>query len=226
MLAKVTLVSLLAAVPLASATPNVTAKLLPSEDCSSYPGYDAATNTAGPWLIQVVDSDNAAIEGFSDTNAYAISFDPRVDHKPSMRWGYMTFPTRNDIAKTRLQCAGGALQAWVPTDLTDAGAPTNVQWASLAFPVDEPWDAPLMWKFNGQPPQIFEHYIDGEKQDGVFLGAYNGSTTWGLKYNPANVGSYNSDFYYARILGPNSADPSTGAPLNANETTAFIRILA
>ncbi|KAI8965207.1 hypothetical protein F5Y11DRAFT_313301 [Daldinia sp. FL1419] len=227
MFTELALASLLAAVPLAQAAQNVTVKPLPSDDCSSYPLYDAATNTAGPWILQLVDSDNAAIEGFGDTSAYSISFDPRVDHKPSLRWGYITFPTNNQIAKTALKCDGGVLKALVDTDLTDAGAPTNAQWSELLFPKDEPYDAPLLWKISdGIAPQIFEHYIDGEKQDGVFLGAYNTSTRWGLKYNPAQSGSYFLDFYYARILGPDSADPVTGAPLNANETTAFIKIWA
>ncbi|KAI1653829.1 hypothetical protein F4813DRAFT_372928 [Daldinia decipiens] len=227
MFAQLALASLLAAAPLAQAAQNVTVKALPTEDCSSYPGYDAASNTAGPWILQLVDSDNTAIEGFGDTSAYSISFNPDVDHKPTMRWGYITFPTNNQIAKTAMKCDGGVLKAWVSTDLTDAGAPTNTQWSELLFPKDEPYDAPLLWKLtDGVAPQIFEHYIDGEKQDGVFLGAYNTSTRWGLKYNPANAGSYRQDFYYARILGPNSADPVTGNALNANETTAFVKIWA
>lgn len=90
MFAELALASLLAAAPLAQAAQNVTVKALPSEDCSSYPGYDAAANTAGPWLVQVVDSDNTAIEGFGDTSAYSISFNPDVDHKPTLRWGYVS----------------------------------------------------------------------------------------------------------------------------------------
>ncbi|KAI0853074.1 hypothetical protein F5Y00DRAFT_257727 [Daldinia vernicosa] len=227
MFAQLALASLLAAAPLAQAAQNVTVKALLTEDCSSYPGYDAATNTAGPWLVQLVDSDNTAIEGFGDTSAYSISYTPGVDTKPSLRWGYITFPTNNQIAKTALKCDGGILKALVPTDLTAAGAPTNAQWSELSFPTDEPYDAPLLYKITGgTAPQIFEHYIDGEKQDGVFLGAYNTSTRWGLKYNAATSGSSGQDFYYARILGPNSADPVTGEALNANETTAFVKISA
>ncbi|KAI1474678.1 hypothetical protein K445DRAFT_323240 [Daldinia sp. EC12] len=227
MFAQLAVASLFAAAPLARAAQNVTVKALPSEDCSSYPGYDAATNTAGPWILQLVDSDNTAIEGFGDTSAYSISFNPGVDHKPTLRWGYITFPTNNQIAKTALKCDGGVLKALVNTDLTDAGAPTNAQWSELLFPSNAPYDAPLLWKItDGIAPQIFEHYVDGVKQDGVFLGAYNTSTRWGLKYNPETSGSYHQDFYYARILGPNSADPVTGEPLKANETTAFVKIWA
>ncbi|KAI1140058.1 hypothetical protein F5Y05DRAFT_377073 [Hypoxylon sp. FL0543] len=225
MFTELALASLLAVAPLARATPDVTVKVLPSEDCSSYPGYDAASNTAGPWTIQLVDSDNTAIEGFSDTSVYSISFNPNTDPKPSLRWGSITFPTRNDIAKNPLKCEGGVLKAWVPTDLTAAGAPTNVQWAPLVLS-PYPYDAALMWKIDGDTPQIFEHYVGDVKQDGVFLGGYNTSTSWGLKWEPADVGSSGQDYYYARLLGPNSADPVTGAPLAANETTAFIKISA
>ncbi|KAL7622717.1 hypothetical protein AAE478_006395 [Parahypoxylon ruwenzoriense] len=224
MLTELALASLLASVPLALAVPDVTVKTLPSEDCSSFPGYDAATNTAGPWTIQLVDSDNAAIEGFSDTSVYSVSFNPNTDPKPTLRWGSITFPTRNDIAKNPLKCEEGVLKGWVPTDLTAAGAPTSYQWTPLVFS-PYPYDAALMWKIDGETPQIFEHYVGDEKQDGVFLG-YNGTTAWGLKYYPASVGSSRQDYFYARLLGPNSADPTTGEPLKANETTAFVKISA
>ncbi|OTA54799.1 hypothetical protein K449DRAFT_389040 [Hypoxylon sp. EC38] len=225
MFTELALASLLAAAPLARATPDVTVKVLPSEDCSSYPGYDAASNTAGPWTIKLVNSDNTAIEGFSDTSIYSISYNPNTDTKPSLRWGSITFPTRNDIAKNPLKCEGGVLKGLVPTDLTAAGAPTNYQWTPLVLSI-YPYDAALMWKIDGDAPQIFEHYIGDEKQDGVFLGSYNTSTTWGLKWHPENVGSSGQDYYYARLLGPNSADPVSGEPLAANETTAFIKINA
>ncbi|KAI2464023.1 hypothetical protein F4781DRAFT_414490 [Annulohypoxylon bovei var. microspora] len=225
MFTELALASLLAVAPFAGATPDVTANVLPSEDCSSYPGYDASTDTAGPWTIQLVDSDNVAIEGFSDTSVYSVSFNPSTDTKPSLRWGSITFPTRNDIAKNPLKCDAGELQGWVPTDLTAAGAPTSYQWIPLVIS-SYPYDAALMWKIDGETPQIFEHYVGDVKQDGVFLGSYNTSTSWGLKYEAANVGSSGQDYYYARLLGPNSADPVTGEALSANETTAFIKITA
>ncbi|KAI1080171.1 hypothetical protein F5B20DRAFT_570562 [Whalleya microplaca] len=225
MFAELALASLIASVPLAHAIPDVTVKALPTGDCSSYPGYDASSDTAGPWTIAIVDSENAAIEGFSDTSIYSISYNPQTDTKPSLRWGSITIPTRNDIAKTPLQCEAGELKARVPTDLTAAGAPTNVQWTPLVIS-PYPYDAALMWKIDGSAPQIFEHYIDGVKQDGVFLGGVNGNTTWGLKYYSASSGSSGQDYFYMRLLGPDSANPSTGAPLGANETMAFVKINA
>lgn len=92
MFTELALASLLAAVPLARATPDVTVKALPFTDCSSFPGYDAAANTAGPWTIQLVNADNTAIEGFSDTSNYGVAFNPVTDPKPTMRWGYVSKP--------------------------------------------------------------------------------------------------------------------------------------
>ncbi|KAI1342772.1 hypothetical protein F5Y15DRAFT_268660 [Xylariaceae sp. FL0016] len=222
MFTELALVTLLAAVPATMAIPDVTAELLPTTDCSSYPGYDAASNTAGPWLIQLVDSENAAIEGFSDVSDYSISYNPATDTKPTIRWGSISFPTNNQIAKTPLQCEAGVLQARVPMDLTAAGAPTSYAWTPLVLS-PYPYDAALMWMIEGDAPQIFAHYVDGVKQDGVFLGGYDNSTAWGLRYEDADQGS-SGPYYYARLLGPDSADPTTGEALYTNETRAFIKI--
>ena len=70
----------------ALALPSVVAKALP-DACSSYPGYNADTRQAGPWILKVVDSENAAIEGFGNTDVYSIAYNPRTDPKPSIRWG-------------------------------------------------------------------------------------------------------------------------------------------
>lgn len=113
----------------------------------------------------------------------------------------------------------------MPTDLTPAGAPTSVEWSPLLLS-DLPYDASLLWKLStGTAPGIFEHYVGGVKQDGVFLGGYENSTSWGLKWEPQDHFNSFEDYYYTRLLGPNSADPTTGAALNANETTAFVKIL-
>ncbi|KAF2193123.1 hypothetical protein K469DRAFT_735140 [Zopfia rhizophila CBS 207.26] len=219
------LASLLCSLRSALALPEVTVKPLP-DGCSSYPLYHEDSGIAGPWLIQAVSTENTAIEGYTDTDVYSISFNPRTDRKPSLRWGAITFPTRNDIPKRPLQCQNGALHGYVPTDLTAAGAPTSVQWTPLVIS-PYPYDAELMWKIpEGSPVKAFEHYIGDEKQDGVFLGGYENSTTWGFKYYPANAGSYGSDHYLIRLLGPNSADPTTGNALLANETRGFIKIAA
>jgi hypothetical protein len=91
MMKSLALAGLLASLPVAlCALPDdVTVVPLP-EACSSYPLYDADTDTAGPWTIKTSNSENPAIEGFSDTDVYSISFDPRVDRKPTLRWGHVS----------------------------------------------------------------------------------------------------------------------------------------
>jgi hypothetical protein len=129
----------------------------------------------------------------------------------------LTLPTRNDLAKTPLECINNTLHAWVPTDLTAAGEPTAVQWSPLAL---SPYrnDGLMLWKVGGEPIKIFEHYINDERQPGVFLGGYDGSTTWGFEYSDPNQGSYGLPYYSMRLL-------PASAQLRANETKGFVRIL-
>ncbi|KAF2199438.1 hypothetical protein GQ43DRAFT_442491 [Delitschia confertaspora ATCC 74209] len=214
----ITLSSILLSVPAVLAVTEVIAKPLPV-GCASYPRYNEETGTAGPWTIKVSDSENPAIEGFGDTSAYSVLFNGR----PSLRWGSITIPTYNQIAKNPFQCINNTMTAWVPNDLTAAGAPTNYQWTPLVIS-NYPYDAELMWKIqSSEELKPFEHYVDGVKQDGVFIGGYENSTKWGFRYYPANVGSVR-DYYLIRLLGPNSADPVTGAALQANETVGYIKI--
>jgi hypothetical protein len=63
------------ALPSTVALPKVTIKALPA-DCSSYPGYNADSNTAGPWIVQLNKSDNPALESFGDSVIYSTSTDP------------------------------------------------------------------------------------------------------------------------------------------------------
>lgn len=84
--------AILAALPTTLALPNVTAKALPA-DCSSYPLYDEQANTAGPWILNLANSDNAAIEGWGDSNTYSISYNPATG--PVMRWGHVSLAEVN-----------------------------------------------------------------------------------------------------------------------------------
>ncbi|KAF2010484.1 hypothetical protein BU24DRAFT_454847 [Aaosphaeria arxii CBS 175.79] len=215
--------SLLLSAPAALALPDVVAQALP-EGCASYPGYNEDTGIAGPWVLQTVDTENAAINGFSDISVYSIAYNPATDRKPTIRWGFINFPNDNKYAKTPLQCQDGVLHARPATDLTAAGAPTNYQWTPLVI-APYPYAANLMYKIEGEEVKIFEHYIDGVKQPGAFIGGYDNSTTWGFQYQPANQGSSGLDYFSIRLLGPNSADPTTGEALRANETRGFIKIL-
>jgi hypothetical protein len=76
----------------------------------------------------------------------------------------------------------------------------------------------------GLPVKTFEHWRNGEKQDGVYLGGYDNSTTWGFTYYPADQGSSGLNYYYMRLLGPDSADPTTGEALGKNETRGFLKV--
>lgn len=79
-------------------------------------------------------------------------------------------------------------------------------------------DGVLLWKVpSGQPVKVYEHYVGEEKQPGVFLGGYDGTTTWGFKYYPASLGSYGMDYFSMRLM---PAD----ATLSANETRGFVKI--
>lgn len=132
----------------------------------------------------------------------------------------ITFPTRNDIAKTPLQCASNQLQGRVPTGVS------GYSWQPLVI-APYPYDASLIYGVNGSSVIPFEHYdVDtGVKQDGVYLGGYQNSTTWGLRYEPkANIDG--NPFFYARFLGPGSQDPSSGDALFDGEFTAFIKVAA
>ena len=77
----------------------------------------------------------------------------------------------------------------------------------------------------GAPITLFAHYINGTKQNGVYLGGYDNSTSWGLQRENGTVYSGWVDYFTARLLGPKSADPSTGKPLFPNEFTAFVQIV-
>jgi hypothetical protein len=77
--------AIFAALPSALALPNVTAKALPA-DCSSYPLYNEATGNAGPWILNLANSDNADIEGWGDSSVYSVANSPAG---PRMRWGYV-----------------------------------------------------------------------------------------------------------------------------------------
>jgi hypothetical protein len=51
----------------ALAIPDVTPVAL-TGGCSAYPDYDASTQIAGPWILQLNSCDNPAIEGFGDNS--------------------------------------------------------------------------------------------------------------------------------------------------------------
>lgn len=128
----------------------------------------------------------------------------------------MTIVSRNDLAKTALQCQSSRLHAYTETALTRAGAPTNFAWTPLALS-SYPYDASLVYLIDGDAPTLYEHYIGNVKQDGYFLGGYN-TTTWGVQWQYASgPTSYNMPYYYLRLL-------PAGQSLKANETKTFVKI--
>ena len=69
--------------------PKLTIKELPAQ-CSSYPGYNADTNSAGPWSVMTTGSDNPKLVDIGLTTTYAVGFDPNSQRGPYMRWGYVS----------------------------------------------------------------------------------------------------------------------------------------
>jgi hypothetical protein len=124
--------------------------------------------------------------------------------------------SNNQLAKSPLQCQDSRLHVRTSTAVNPAGAPINVEWTPLAVS-PYPYDASLLYLVDGDAPTLYEHYIGEEKQEGYFVGGHN-TTTWGVRWTPANVGSYRLPYYYLRLL-------PEGESLKANETKTFVKIL-
>jgi hypothetical protein len=99
--------------------------------------------------------------------------------------------------------------------VNSAGKPENVQWTPLAL---SPYqnDASLVYLIAGEQPTVYEHYVDGVKQEGTFLGGY-GTSTWGVEWQEAQSTSYFQPYFYLRLL-------PEGFGLRANETKTFLKI--
>jgi hypothetical protein len=68
-----------------STLPDVTIKALPA-GCASYPGYNAESQTAGPWSMTVSDAENPDLINFGPSNTYSLAIGSQG---PVMRWGYV-----------------------------------------------------------------------------------------------------------------------------------------
>lgn len=113
-----------------------------------------------------------------------------------------------------MQCISDKLNVYTETSVNAAGAPQNVQWTPLALS-PYPYDASLLYLVDGVQPTVYEHYIDGVKQDGKFLGGYN-TTTWGVQWQEASPTSHFIPYFYLRLL-------PEGQELKANETKTFLQ---
>ncbi|KAL1967824.1 hypothetical protein VTN77DRAFT_2513 [Rasamsonia byssochlamydoides] len=213
----------LSLVALARAVPNVTA-VLAQGGCSVYPDYDASTGIAGPWIIQVDQCTNMTTSQPCSINGYGDSVEVRrLAGDTGIHEGYITIAYVNDEAKTAIRCndaTGSVLEALTPTGVS------GYAWNQINI-TNIPYSAPLMW---GLPPDAsipvepYYHYIGGVKQPGLFLGSHN-VTTWGIKYYEADAGSLDGEpYWFIRLLGPGSADPTTGQALEDGESVTFIRV--
>lgn len=68
--------------PFVSAAGNVTVKEL-TGGCSAYPDYDASAGQAGPWSMQVKDTDGGVLDDHGLTAIYSRG-------STGIRWGYVS----------------------------------------------------------------------------------------------------------------------------------------
>ena len=231
--------SFLAAVQACTVTPVAVAS-----GCTNLPSYDSSTGIAGPWIVEVnqcvntTATDNACnMEGFGSEAVYFLQqgdtsvvrgYVRTIDDQspslqkaaPSNRKLQIGIVSRNDLAKSPLRCndATDSFESYVPSGVSGA------EWKAVNV-TDIPYSAQLMWGL-GQyslPIQAYYHYLDGVKQDGIFIGAHN-VTSWAVQLQDGSAGSGGQPYWLIRLLGPDSEDPVTGAELEEGEYKTFIRI--
>ncbi|KAI0884581.1 uncharacterized protein GGS22DRAFT_200343 [Annulohypoxylon maeteangense] len=204
---------------LVSAVSNVTVVPLTS-GCSSYPNYDNTTGIAGP-LRLVADSTGTDVDGFKFKPLFAIAVG-------GGSWGFMVLPTIENKTAEEIpfQCSNDTLQAHlnmgfagtVWQDLIAAGTPGESVFGFRLPDLPDP-------NYHLETCALITmnlHLVDGVEQPGVYLGSVN-VTNWGFNYqNFTETGEY----YYARLLGPNSNNPATGKQLNSGEFAGYIKITA
>ncbi|KAI1454163.1 hypothetical protein F4805DRAFT_461095 [Annulohypoxylon moriforme] len=210
---------------LVCAVSNVTVVPLTS-GCSSYPNYDNTTGIAGP-LRLVADSTGKDVDGFRFKPLFAIAVG-------GGSWGFMVLPTVENKTAEEIpfQCSNDTLQAHLDMgfagsvwqDLIAAGTPgESVFGFRLPDLPDpnyhlEPW---YVRTLRDHRP-LHSHLVDGVEQPDLYLGSVN-VTNWGFNYqNYTETGEY----YFARLLGPNSNNPATGKQLNMGEFAGYIKIIA
>jgi hypothetical protein len=192
-----------------SAVPNVT--VVPIKvGCAAFPNWDPATDTTYPFSIQATSTDNTTIEGWGARTEYSRGPD-------QIRWGAMAIVPENDMAKTAVRCANGSLQGYVPTGVG------QTTWENLTI-AHYPYDAELMYLIpDGLPVETYALYQGTTRIPGLFLGN-GGVATWGFKYYGADSSCCGIPFFLPRLLGPNSQDPTTGAPLEDGEFKGFFKV--
>lgn len=117
-----------------------------------------------------------------------------------------------------MRCGDGSLQAQLNTGID------GIQWQKLVA-AGTPAESVFGFGLPNLPDANYElepyiHEIDGVRQPGVFIGAVD-VTTWGFNYqNNSETGEY----YFLRLLGPNSHNLATGEQLNEGEFMGYIKV--
>ena len=94
----------------------------------------------------------------------------------------------------------------------------GMEWVNVA--IEHTFRAAIgYFPYESTPVALFTHYIDGVKQDGVFLGAagYN-STTWVFSYRTASSGTHGREYFNARLVGLNK-----NVTVDSGSFTGFIK---
>ncbi|CAJ2513217.1 Uu.00g013360.m01.CDS01 [Anthostomella pinea] len=157
---------------LTTAVPNITVEAL-GTSCTAYPGYGAGA--AGPFLT-VADSTGQAVDG--------VGLDAHLFFDNHLGWGFVTapaavvMPASAPSTNISFHCANSTLQAQVNMTTEGGGEPV---WQDLVISGDPNLLGGLGFAFpEGRcasiPVEPYWHFVDGEQQPGVFLGA-KGSTT-------------------------------------------------
>lgn len=123
------------------------------------------------------------------------------------------------MAQIRFQCDGA--KGFVESQTLNPVADYTYDKINVA---DNPLSANLMWGLPEDatiPIEPYRHHIDGEEQEGTFLGSQN-VTTWGIKKYEREGAGY--PHWLFRLLVPGSEDPETGEALKEGEYEAFIKV--
>ena len=174
---------------LVSAVPNVTAVPLTTLDCSPYPNWQGGfggsnIDVTGTVFIQLDQSDNATANGLFSSVFPALG--------PNTEKTIISITPQKDLAKIPYKCFNGVFQDYFVDGENLPHISANIS--------DPQYGYFGYWR-GGWSPAPYAHQIDGQQQDGVFLGA-TGLTTWGFTYHPAGSGEGELEHFEARLLFP------------------------
>jgi hypothetical protein len=171
---------------LVSAVPDVTVVPLTTSNCSPYPNWQggAGVDVTGTVFIQLDQSDNTTANGL-----YSSVF-PAAG--PNTEKTIISITPQKDLAKIGYKCFNGVFQ----DNYVDGESVPHI-----SANISDPQYGYFGYWGGGWSPAPYAHQIDGQQQDGVFLGA-TGLTTWGFTYHPAGSGAGELEHFEARLLFP------------------------